>query len=166
MGVSSSGSCARQHLVQQLESRALFVALSAVEAVRAVVALAELQRDVRASAPRELGLGDPQQLLADALASRRRQDEKLVDLRREPEVLEAEDVDREQVSDRSVPDPRDPSAAEAGIRAEALELLCDARGVVVRNVLEDPVLLDERQKRRNVLCGGWTDFGRLHQRFF
>jgi len=109
--------------------------------------------------PDELRLGLPQQLFADLLAARRRQHEEFVDLRREPEVLEAEDIDREQVADGLALHARDPAAAEARVGEQARELAGDARRIEARDVLEDPILLDERYERRDVRGRDGPDLG-------
>src|SRR5262245_35558352 len=94
----SSGRRSLQHLVEQLEAGALAIAVRAIEHARRIVPLAELERDVRAAAPAEFRFRVAEQGIADTLAARRGQDEELVDLGREPEVLEAEDVNGKQVA--------------------------------------------------------------------
>ena len=130
-----------------------------VEHARAVVAAAELQRNVRASPADELCLGPLQQGVAQALAARGRQHEELVDLGRDAEVLEAEDVDGEQVADGLAARESDPAAGELRVRTGALELAPDAGRIEIRDVLEQPILLDERQQRRNLHRREWPDVG-------
>jgi hypothetical protein len=78
-------------------------------------------------------------------------------------VLEAEDVGREQVRDGLAVLVRDPAAHERGIGQGARQLPADLRAIEVRDVLEGPVLLDERHERRHVRDRGGPDLG-IHAR--
>jgi hypothetical protein len=78
-------------------------------------------------------------------------------------VLEAEDVGRKQVRDGIAVHAGNPAAHAGGIGQGARQYAADLREIEVRDVLESPVLLDERHERRHVRDRRGPDLG-VHTR--
>jgi hypothetical protein len=60
-------------------------------------------------------------------------------------MLEAENEDRKQIADRTASFLGYPAGAEAAVTTRPLEFLANGSCFKSRDVLEDPVLLHERQ---------------------
>ena len=138
----------RQHLVQQLEARALVVTVRAIETRAPSLPRPSCSETFVHPRRTNSASASLQQLIAQALAPRGWQHEELVDLGSEAEVLETEDVDGEQVTDRLAAREAIQPLASFGSAQSALKLAPDAGRVETRDVLEQPILLDERQQRR------------------
>jgi hypothetical protein len=74
---------------------------------------------------------------------------------------QAEDVNGEQVTDRLAARDCDPAARELRVGAGTRKFAADRGGLEARDVLEQPVLLDERQQQGDVLRVDGTDV-RVH----
>src|SRR5690606_16194215 len=137
-------------LLQQLETGALGEAVPSIEVLRTRIVAADLQGDVPAPAPPRFCLGFAQQVRSRARGAMARRDEELVDLRCKPLMLEAEDVDDDDVSDRLPRLDGDPGRAQCRRGQQTLQLFPKRIGLKPFEALELPVLGNEGHQRRGI----------------
>ena len=96
--------------------------MTAVERACRIVTSRQLERDVGTAQPAKLFLGGTKERRARALPSLRRPDEKLIDFRREPAMLEAEHVHGQQIAADDAVYRRQPAGAQLTCRKQSREL--------------------------------------------